>query len=79
MSIVIEKQEGRGLSGYLLLPDGNKDPFVGVLKHDGKRAILSADNGKGTIDLNGDATEFCFLDDLPGVNIASCDLIRKAP
>jgi hypothetical protein len=78
VSIVVEKQEGRGFTGYIVLPDGAKDPFAGVLKRDGKQALLSADNGKATIDFYGDSSEICWLDDLPGVNVASCALIAKA-
>jgi hypothetical protein len=79
VSVVIEKQEVRGFTGYRLLPDGSKDACVGVFKHDGKQAILSCNNGKATIDFAGDVTEFCFVDDLPDVNVASCDVIRKTP
>ena len=79
VSIVVEKQEGRGFTGYIVLPDGAKDPFAGVLKRDGKQALFSADNGKATIDFYGDSSEICWLDDLPGVNVASCAVIAKAP
>jgi len=78
VSIVVEKQEGRGFTGYIVLPDGAKDPFAGVLKRDGKQALLSADNGKATIDFYGDSSEICWLDDLRGVNVASCAVITKA-
>ena len=78
VSIVVEKQEGRGFTGYIVLPDGAKDPFAGVLKRDGKQALLSADNGKATIDFYGDSSEICWLDDLQGVNVASCAVITKA-
>jgi hypothetical protein len=38
--VVVEKQNGRGLSGYEVLPDGRKDPFVGVFKRDGKQNLV---------------------------------------
>jgi hypothetical protein len=78
-SFVVEKQEGRGFSGYRLLPDGSKDACVGVLKRDGKQALVSCGNGKATLDFTGDVTELCFVDDLPDANIASCDVMRKTP
>ena len=79
VTLVVEKQEGRGFVGYILLPDGSKDSFAGVIKHGGKEALLSAANGKATIDFYGSESEFCFIDDLPDENVASCLLIQKAP
>jgi hypothetical protein len=78
--LVVEQQDGRGLTGYLLLPDGNKDPLVGVFKRDGKQVIVSTDNpGTGTIDVYGDEIEWCWQDVIPDVRVATCDLMKKAP
>ena len=79
LTLVIEKQEERGFVGYVLLPDGSKDNFAGVIKHDGKEALLSTDNGKGTIDFYGSEIEYCFLDDMAEMDVATCRLMQKAP
>jgi hypothetical protein len=77
--LVIEQQDGRGLTGYLLLPDGTKDAFVGVFKRDGQHAIVSTDNpGIGTVDVSGDEIEWCWQDVIPDVRVAACDLMKKA-
>jgi hypothetical protein len=79
-ALVVEQQNGRGLTGYVLLPDGAKDPFVGVLKRDGKQVIVSTDNpGTGTIDVYGDEVEWCWQDVIPDVRVATCDIMKKAP
>ncbi|MBV8186692.1 MAG: hypothetical protein JOY64_09545 [Alphaproteobacteria bacterium] len=79
VSFVVEKQEGRGFSGYRLLPDGSKDACVGVLKRDGKQALMNCDYGKVTLDFTGDVVESCFVSNLPDTKIASCDVMRKTP
>jgi len=79
LSLVIEKQEGRGFAGYLQLSDGYKDPFAGVVKHNGQEALLSGDHWTGTIDVDGSDIEFCVVDSLPDEDFAHCRYIQKAP
>jgi len=76
--VVVEKQNGRGLSGYEVLPDGRKDPFVGVFKRDGKQIIVSTELGAATADVVGDEIEWCWHDNLPTVSVAVCDVMKKA-
>jgi hypothetical protein len=76
--VVVEKQNGRGLSGYEVLPDGRKDPFVGVFKRDGKHIIISTEQGPATADVAGDEIEWCWQDNLPTVSVAVCDVMKKA-
>ena len=76
--VVIEKQNGRGLSGYEVLPDGRKDPFVAVFKRDGKQIIVSTELGAATADVAGDEIEWCWQDNLPTVSVAVCDVMKKA-
>jgi hypothetical protein len=75
--VVVEKQNGRGLSGYEVLPDGHKDPFVGVFKRDGKQIIVSTEQGAATADIAGDEMEWCWHDNLPTVSVAVCDVMKK--
>lgn len=78
-AFVVEQQNGRGIIGYLLLPDGTKDAFVGVFKRYGKQVIISTDNpGVGTVDISGDEIEWCWQDVIPDVRVATCDLMKKA-
>jgi hypothetical protein len=76
-SIIFEKQEGRGVSGYELLPDGSKDPFVGVFRRDGKQLLASTNVGIAMAEVSGNEMEWCWLDHLPLVAVAVCDVMKK--
>ena len=75
--VVIEKQDGRGVSGYEVLPDGSRDPFVGVFKRDGKQLPVSTNVGVALADVSGSEMEWCWLDHLPLVAVAACDVMKK--
>ena len=62
--VVVEKQNGRGLSG---------DD-----KRDGKQIIVSTELGAATADVAGDEIEWCWQDHLPTVSVAVCDVMKKA-
>ena len=75
--VVIEKQEGRSVSGYEVLPDGSRDPFVGVFKRDGKQLLVSTNMGAALADVAGNEMEWCWLDHLPLVAVTVCDVMKK--
>src|SRR5262245_16062969 len=62
--VVVEKQNGRGLSG---------DD-----KRDGKQLIVSTELGAAPADVAGGELAWCWQDHLPTVSVAVCDVMKKA-
>ena len=65
------------VSGYEVLPDGSRDPFVGVFKRDGKQLLVSTNVGVALADVSGNEMEWCWLDHLSLVAVAACDVMKK--
>ncbi|MGU3495687.1 hypothetical protein ACLBXM_16730 [Xanthobacteraceae bacterium A53D] len=77
--VVIERQDGRGLGGHAVFGDGLKEPFVGVFRRNGTELMVSTIRGIAFADVEGDTMEWCWLDNLNNVAVASCDVVRREP
>jgi hypothetical protein len=76
-SLVIEAQNGRAFHGHALPPRGEKETFVGVIRHNGQRLVIAIDDGEAQGEFVGDQLELCFTDHDPKRSVVNCMLLAK--
>ncbi len=76
-NVEIKGQDGRSFYGVVGGPTGKQQTMVGVFRTDGKRFLISTDNGTGDGEMNGDSFELCWSDTLPTLVAVDCAIYRK--
>jgi hypothetical protein len=76
-TIVVEKQDGRALSGYVMAPDNSHIPFVALLKRSGRSLIGSMPTGVVNADIGKNDMEWCWTDKTPNSAIVACNVLKR--
>jgi hypothetical protein len=74
---VVDHQDGRLVSGYILTPTGKHQPFHAILKHNGTELLGRNEGGIITADVDGDRMEWCWASTAPGLDYTACNTLQR--